>query len=328
MNDRGVSSDGKSSVIRVEVTEAHAGERLDLFLAVQPAGGTRSQIQRLIKEGRASIGQKVGRASTVIHQGDLVTLVIPPPTPTTTQPEELPLEIVYEDADIVVVNKPAGMVVHPAAGHPEGTLVNALLHHVKDLSGVGGELRQGIVHRLDRGTSGLMVVAKHDGAHAKLARQFKTRKVEKEYVTLVWGGVRQGRLIDLPLGRDPVHRKKISARTRRAREAVTRIMTSEPLDGVCLLRVSIETGRTHQIRVHLSTIGHPVVGDALYGGKKRLPPRHLRAVQRLKLPFLHAAQLVFGHPRDGQRVKFSCKLPDDLTVVLNELRATRSVRGA
>lgn len=306
--------------LRLEVTDEHAGVRLDQFLAGQLAERSRSQIQRLIKEGRARVGHKVGRASTPVHPGDVVALEIPPPSLATPRAEALPIDIVYDDPDLVVVDKPAGMVVHPAAGHADGTLVNALLHHVQDLSGVGGELRPGIVHRLDRGTSGLMVVAKHDQAHAELARQFKEREVEKEYVALVWGVVQQGRRIDLPIGRDPVDRKKISARSRRAREAVTRVTKAERLDGVSLLHVTIATGRTHQIRVHLSAIGHPVVGDHEYGGRKRHPPANLRAVQQLARPFLHAARLVFTHPRDERRVTFECRLPEDLESVLQELR--------
>ena len=185
---------------------------------------------------------------------------------------------------MVVVNKPAGMVVHPAAGHDSGTLVNALLHHITDLSGVGGERRPGIVHRLDKGTSGVMVVAKHDAAHQELARQFHDREVEKEYVALVWGLVQQRKRIDIPIGRDPVHREKISTRARRARSAVTRVTWAQHVPGLSLLRVVIATGRTHQIRVHLNAIGHPIVGDALYGGVHRRVPHELRAVQRLDAP--------------------------------------------
>ncbi len=314
--------------VRLEVPAEHAGVRLDQFLAGQLGNRSRSQIQRLIKDGRARVGLKVGRASTPVHPGDVIALEIPPPSPATPRAEPLPLDIVYDDPDIVVVDKPAGMVVHPAAGHADGTLVNALLHHVKDLSGIGGELRPGIVHRLDRGTSGLMVVAKNDQAHAELARQFKEREVEKEYVALVWGVVQQGRRIDLPIGRDPVDRKKISARSSRAREAVTRVTRAEQLDGVSLLRVAIATGRTHQIRVHLSAIGHPVVGDPEYGGRKRHPPPRLHAVQRLDRPFLHAARLAFTHPRDGRRVALSSPLPDDLDSVLKDLRVAAPRRTA
>jgi len=315
-------------VVRLQVTAEFSGRRLDHVLAAQIADRTRSQIQRLIKQGMANVGDKVGHASTVVREGDLITLEIPPPEPATPQPEALPIAIVYDDADVVVVDKPAGMVVHPAAGHSQGTLVNALLHHVKDLSGVGGERRPGIVHRLDRGTSGLMVVAKHDRAHAELARQFQDRLVDKRYRALVWGVVQAGRRIDFPLGRDPVERKKISTRSRRAREAVTRITAAEHLQGVSMVGVAIATGRTHQIRVHLSAIGHPVVGDTLYGGQHRHPPPNLRAVRRLDRPFLHASHLSFRHPADGRLVSFDSELPPDLQGVLDELRAVSKTRKA
>jgi 23S rRNA pseudouridine1911/1915/1917 synthase len=234
------------------------------------------------------------------------------------------------------------MVVHPAAGHAEGTLVNALLHHVKDLSGIGGERRPGIVHRLDRGTSGLMVVAKHDRSHAELARQFHDREVEKEYTALVWGVVQAGRRIDAPIGRDPSNRKRMaaakpamrgdsarmpripsdSARMRRSREAVTRIARAEHLNpGVTLADIAIHTGRTHQIRVHLSAIGHPIVGDALYGGVRRHVAADLRAVLRLERPFLHAARLAFRHPGDQRVMVFESELPADLQSVLDEIKS-------
>jgi 23S rRNA pseudouridine1911/1915/1917 synthase len=231
----------------------------------------------------------------------------------------LPLEVVYQDSDIIVVNKPAGMVVHPGAGHEGGTLVNALLHHVEDLSGIGGERRPGIVHRLDKGTSGVMVVAKNDAAHHELARQFHDREVEKVYVALVWGLVQQRKRIDIPIGRDPVHREKISARARRARSAVTRVTWARHVPGLSLLRVAIATGRTHQIRVHLTAIGHPIVGDALYGGIHRRMPQHLRAVQQLTRPFLHAERLVFVQPRTGERLEFTVPLPDDLRTVVETI---------
>jgi 23S rRNA pseudouridine1911/1915/1917 synthase len=212
------------------------------------------------------------------------------------------------------------MVVHPAAGHEGGTLVNALLHHLGDLSGIGGEKRPGIVHRLDRGTSGLMVVAKHDRAHDALARQFRDRDVEKEYVALVWGEVMAGRRIDAPIGRDPSNRKKMSARSRRSREAVTRIVGARHFGRtLTLTRIAIHTGRTHQIRVHLSAIGHPIVGDSLYGGVHRRVPGDLRAVTHLDRPFLHAARLSFAHPADGRRMTFTSDLPPDLQRVVDEL---------
>jgi 23S rRNA pseudouridine1911/1915/1917 synthase len=218
-----------------------------------------------------------------------------------------------------VLDKPAGMVVHPAAGHSDGTLVNALLHHVKDLSGIGGELRPGIVHRLDRGTSGVMVVAKNDRAHQELSRQFADREVEKEYIALVWGVVQPGRRIDAPIGRDPEHRQKMSTRARRARSAVTRVTFARHLKGVTLAKVAIATGRTHQIRVHLSAIGHPIVGDVTYGGVHRRVLPNLRAVQRLERPFLHAAKLAFTHPSDGRRLEFESPLPEDLQSVLDDI---------
>ena len=248
-----------------------------------------------------------------MREGERVSIDLPDVEPATTAAEALPLEILYQDADLAVLNKPPGMVVHPGAGHASGTLVNALLHHIPDLSGIGGEVRPGIVHRLDRGTSGVMVVAKNDAAHQELARQFQDREVEKEYIALVWGVVQAGRRIDAAIGRDPVNRQKMSARARRARSAVTRITRAHHLPGVTLCQVAIHTGRTHQIRVHLSAIGHPIVGDALYGGVRRRVPGDLRALQRLQRPFLHAERLAFTHPRDGRRMEFSAPLPPDLT---------------
>jgi 23S rRNA pseudouridine1911/1915/1917 synthase len=239
--------------------------------------------------------------------------------PVDIAPEVLPLEILYQDPDVAVLNKPAGMVVHPAAGHSSGTLVNALLHHLTDLSGIGGELRPGIVHRLDRGTSGVMVVAKNDAAHQDLARQFHDREVEKEYVALVWGIVQAGRRIEAAIGRDPGNRLKMSSRASKARSAVTRITRAHHMPGLTLCQVAIHTGRTHQIRVHLSGIGHPIVGDSLYGGVHRRVAGDIRAVQRLERPFLHAVRLAFTHPRDERRMEFIAPLPEDLAAVLEEL---------
>jgi 23S rRNA pseudouridine1911/1915/1917 synthase len=287
------------------------------------ADRSRSQIQRLIKEGHVRVAGREAKANQLVKTGQAVTLDVPEPIDPKPRPEPLPLPIVYQDSDIIVVDKPAGMVVHPAAGHAGGTLVNALLYHVDDLSGIGGEKRPGIVHRLDRGTSGLMVVAKHDKAHEELARQFHDREVEKAYVALVWGEVMAGRRIDAPIGRDPANRKKMSARARRTREAVTRIVRAEHFGRVLTLaQVAIYTGRTHQIRVHLSAIGHPIVGDPLYGGVHRHVPGDLRAVTHLERPFLHAAQLVFKHPTDGRRMEFQSDLPPDLQRVLDDLRET------
>jgi 23S rRNA pseudouridine1911/1915/1917 synthase len=302
------------------VPDDSEGVRLDRFLVSVLADRSRSQIQRLIKEGQVRVGGHDARANQAVKIGQEVTVDIPEPAEPSPRPEALPLPIVYQDQDLIVVDKPAGMVVHPAAGHASGTLVNALLHHVDDLSGIGGEKRPGIVHRLDRGTSGLMVVAKHDAAHEELARQFQEREVEKEYIALVWGEVMAGRRIDEPIGRDPSNRKKMSARARRSREAVTRIVRAERVKTLTLAHVAIHTGRTHQIRVHLSAIGHPIVGDPLYGGVHRRVPGDLRAVTHLDRPFLHAARLAFKHPSDGRRMTFTSELPADLQRVLDELR--------
>ncbi len=313
------SSSPSGELLDIVVTAEQAETRIDQVVTALVPELSRSQAQRLIRAGRVRVDGATVKASVIVHGGAHVAVDMPPAAAPIPGAEALPLDIVHEDEDIVVVDKPAGMVVHPAAGHARGTLVNALLHHVQDLSGVGGEQRPGIVHRLDRGTSGLMVVAKHDQAHRELGRQFEDREIEKEYAALVWGRVDAGRRIDLPIGRDQAERKRMSTRARRARTAVTRIVRAESLAGLTLLRVVIATGRTHQIRVHLSAIGHPIVGDAVYGGiRRRLAPKH-RAVARLTRPFLHAERLAFAHPRDGRRIEFHAPLPDDLERVLHAL---------
>jgi len=309
-----------------EVPPEFDGQRLDRFLVSVLEGYSRSQIQKLIEDGHvssrvksASVFSARPKANALVREGESVRVTVPEPIESEVRGEELPLEILYQDPDVAVLNKPAGVVVHPGAGHASGTLVNALLHHIRDLSGVGGERRPGIVHRLDRGTSGVMVVAKHDAAHHELARQFQDREVEKEYIALVWGVVQAGRRIDAAIGRDRANRQKMSSRAKHAREAVTRITRAHHLPGLTLCQVAIHTGRTHQIRVHLSAIGHPIVGDALYGGVHRRVAGDIRAVQRLERPFLHAARLAFKHPRDGRRMEFIVPLPEDLQNVLDDL---------
>jgi 23S rRNA pseudouridine1911/1915/1917 synthase len=305
-------------ILTLSVPGDDAGARLDRFLTSMLPEHSRSQIQRLIKQGQVRVAGRDAKPNQLVKVGEQISVDIPEPVSPLLQ---LPLPILYQDRDVVVVDKPPGMVVHPAAGHSSGTLVNALLHHVDDLSGVGGEKRPGIVHRLDRGTSGLMVVAKHDGSHQELARQFRDREVEKRYVALVWGTVQAGRRINAPIGRDRVNRKKMSTRAGRSREASTRIVHAEHLGPVLTLaQVAIQTGRTHQIRVHLSAIGHPIVGDALYGGLRRRVSGDLKAVTHLGRPFLHAAYLAFNHPTDGRRMEFTSPLPDDLQQVLVELK--------
>ncbi len=308
---------------QLDVTDEYDGIRLDHYITAVLPERSRSQIQRLIRTRHVRLNRKSVRASHTVHPGDVVELEIPAAVPATPTAEALPLTILHDDADLVVVNKPPGMVVHPAAGHESGTLVNALLHHVAGLSGIGGEQRPGIVHRLDRGTSGAMVVAKHDAAHAELSRQFADREVEKEYVALVWGLLNTGRRIDAPLGRDPSNRQKMSTRARRARTAVTRVTGTERFRGLTLATIAISTGRQHQIRVHLNSIGHPVVGDAVYGGLRRHLAADHRILATLERPFLHAYRLAFVHPRDGRRVEFRADVPDDLQLVLDNLRARR-----
>ncbi|MBM3778271.1 MAG: RluA family pseudouridine synthase [Acidimicrobiia bacterium] len=305
--------------LELTVPDDAAGERLDRFLAAVIPDRSRSQLQKLIADGRVQVDGRAARANLSLKAGRHVVVDSPEAVRAGVEPEDLPLDVLYDDADLVVVNKPPGLVVHPGAGHPSGTLVNALLHRVAGLSGVGGVERPGIVHRLDRGTSGVMVVAKHDAAHRELARQFQDREVDKEYIALAWGLVQAGRRIDAAIGRDPANRQKMSARARRAREAVTRITRARTLHGVSLLHVAIHTGRTHQIRVHLSAIGHPVVGDPLYGGVRRHVGHDVRAVLRLERPFLHAWRLAFTHPGDGRHLEVRAPLAGDLLAVLQDL---------
>ena len=306
--------------VEFDVPADYDGQRLDRLLVSMLPDYSRSQLQRLITEGCIRVRGAIAlKPNTIVHGGDHVEVDVPPPQPSELAAEPVALDILFQDEDVAVLNKPAGMLVHPGAGHASGTLVNALLHHMTDLSGIGGELRPGIVHRLDRGTSGVMVIAKNDAAHQELSRQFQDREIEKEYIALVWGVVQAGRRIDAAIGRDPSNRQKMSARAKHAREAVTRITRAHHLPGLTLCQVAIHTGRTHQIRVHLSAIGHPIVGDALYGGVHRRVAGDIRAVQRLERPFLHAARLVFTHPRDGRRLEFIAPLPDDLAAVLNDL---------
>lgn len=298
------------------------GIRLDHLLARACPDLSRSQIQRLIHDGHVSVADRRSpvKPGHRVDAGARITLRVPAPAPVAPAPEALPLAILYDDADLVVIDKPAGMVVHPAAGHATGTLVNALLHHVTGLSGIGGTDRPGIVHRLDKGTSGVMVVAKHDAAHRALSRQFHDRAVTKQYLALVWGTPRAGQTIERAIGRDPRHRTKMSTRGPRTRPAITTIEAVEPLRGVSLVTVKIGTGRTHQIRVHLSESGHAVVGDDTYGGVRAHPPAHLRGVLTLTRPFLHAWRLAFTHPITGQPLQFTAALPGDLTAVLAPLR--------
>jgi 23S rRNA pseudouridine1911/1915/1917 synthase len=310
-------------VTRLVVDDEAVGQRLDAWLARRLPSLSRSRLHALIDEGHVQLDGAKARPSARLRAGHVAVVHLPAPTPAEPQPEDIPIATVHDDPWLLVVNKPAGLVVHPGAGTSRGTLVNALLRHVRDLSGVGGVLRPGIVHRLDRGTSGLLVVAKDDETHRSLVRQFAGRTVEKEYVALVLG-VPAGAAgeVDTPIGRDPVHRHKMSTRASRSRDARTSWRVAERFDGAALLRVQIHTGRTHQIRVHLASIGHPVAGDAVYGGTRAPSPRRTcEALLSLERPALHAARLAFTHPASGERLAFEAPLPPDLTAILERLRA-------
>jgi 23S rRNA pseudouridine1911/1915/1917 synthase len=305
------------------VGQDEQGLRLDVYLSKRDPTLSRSQARRFIDDGDALVDGKAVRASHRLRPGEKVTLRKQPPVPSEIVPEEIPLDIRYEDDAILVVDKPAGMVVHPAAGNFRGTLVNALQFHCRHLSGIGGVMRPGIVHRLDKGTSGLMVIAKSDEAHRHLSEQFKRRLVSKHYTALVHGNVRQDEgLVDAPVGRHPVERKKMSTASRRGKAALTRWKVLERFGAFTLLEAKIETGRTHQIRVHLSALGHPVVGDSVYGGSKRIvESTALRTVlKKLSRQALHAGRLSFAHPVTGKEMTFESPLPEDMAEVIDFLR--------
>jgi len=307
------------------VDEAGSGERLDRWLAGAMPDLSRARLQAIITGGGVLVDGRVARPSLRLKTGQAISVRLPAPQPAVPLPEDIPLAVIYEDRHLLVVDKPAGLVVHPGAGRATGTLVNALLHRVRDLSGIGGVVRPGIVHRLDRGTSGLLVVAKDDASHLALSRQFSGRTVDKEYLAVVLGVPRalEG-TIDVPIGRDPVHRKRMSVRAPRGRAARSTYRLVEAFDGAALLRVRIATGRTHQIRVHLSALGHPVAGDLTYGGRSRPAsrrPEARAALEGLSRPALHAAHLAFTHPASGERLSFSSPLPADLEALLAALRS-------
>lgn len=299
------------------VNPEQAGLRLDVFLAQADESFSRSQIKNAIEEGDVTVNGKPPKVSQHLKVGDVVEIHLEAAIDALAIPQDIPLSIVYEDASIIVINKPAGMVTHPAPGNPDNTLVNALLFHCKDLSGIGGVLRPGIVHRLDKETSGLIVAAKSDEAHRGLSAQFEKHDVHKKYVALVWGNVKgQSGEILLPVGRHPVDRKKMSTRSRRGKDALTLWKVRERYGVATLLDVEIKTGRTHQIRVHLTERGYPLIGDMVYGNPSKLQTvkdaalkAHLKSFQRQAL---HATQLSFLHPQSGERVVFTAPLPEDM----------------
>lgn len=295
-----------------EVMQGDSGKRLDLFLSSYFQQWTRSHIQKLIKDGYITVNGQSIKSGYKLKLGDRIKVIEPEPRPVDVQAQDIPLDILYEDEDIIVINKPQGMVVHPAAGNYNSTLVNALLHHCRDLSGINGEMRPGIVHRIDKDTSGVLVVAKNDRSHVNLAQQIKDKTAVRKYIALVEGSIKEDAgTIDAPIGRHPVHRKKMAV-VPGGRRAVTHFRVLERFKQYTLIEARLETGRTHQIRVHMAYIGHPVVGDPVYGYKKQS--------FNLKGQLLHAQCLGFKHPRTGRYMEFCAPLPDYFTDVICKLR--------
>jgi 23S rRNA pseudouridine1911/1915/1917 synthase len=307
------------------VDKIDAGKRLDVLVAARLSDHSRSYIAHLITCGRIKVNGKIIKPGCRVKSGDQVEGSIPPPEPLTFRPEPIPIEILFEDEQMIVINKQPGLVVHPAPGHSSGTLVNALLYHCPTLGGIGGKIRPGIVHRLDKDTSGVLVVAKNDTAHHRLAGQFKSREVQKQYLALVHGNIKEDSgTVAFSIGRHPVDRKKMSTRSRKARGAETRWKVRERFDGVTLLELDLKTGRTHQIRVHCAAIGHPVVGDPVYGGRRRLdlsgsgknPLLQITADRQM----LHAWRLQFAHPLIEKHLSFEAPLPADMLGLIETLR--------
>lgn len=310
-----------------------AAKRLDVFVTESAPDLSRSMVQKLITNGHILVNGNQERANYKLSTGDMIDLTIPPAEPTEIAAEEIPLDIVYEDEHIMVINKAKGMTVHPAPGSQRGTLVNAILAHSDDLSGIGGVERPGIVHRLDKDTSGLLVVAKTDAAHASLQNQIQFRSAERRYIALVWGVTKFNEaVVDAPIGRHPTDRQKMAVikDTGRytAREAVTNLKVANRFDHFTLLEAKLETGRTHQIRVHCTFIGHPVVGDPVYGGTKRALPSSMGKIQQKELArlignlngqALHAYSLSFDHPITRERLSFEAPLPSDMEELIEWL---------
>ena len=296
------------------LTLERSGERLDAALARLVPELSRSQAQRLIEQGAVTCGGRPVKKNEKLQPGDTLTLTLPEVQETALEAQQIPLDVCYEDADVIVVNKPKGLVVHPAPGHPDGTLVNALLAHCGDsLSGIGGERRPGIVHRIDKDTSGLIIAAKNDFAHASLAAQLKDHSLARTYVCIVCGNIREDSgVIDAPIGRHPADRKKMAVTEKNSRSAVTHWRVLERFGGYTLVECRLETGRTHQIRVHMAYRGHPILGDMVYGHKKPELGQDSQC--------LHARELTFVHPRSGERVTVSCGLPEYFTQLLQKLR--------
>jgi 23S rRNA pseudouridine1911/1915/1917 synthase len=313
-----------NSIVSFLVYSQDSGKRLDVFLSQKDPALSRSQIKRLIETGKVRVEGRKTKPGLKLRENEMVALTVPEPQKMEVEAEAIPLKVLYEDRHLIVVDKPAGLVVHPGAGNYSGTLVNALLHRCPDLAGIGGVLRPGIVHRLDKDTSGVLVVAKDDPAHRSLSDQFRKHTAERRYMGVVFGQLSEEGQVDAPVGRHPTQRKKMSARPRKGREARTHWRVLERFQSFNLAEFRLETGRTHQIRVHLSSIGHPILGDPLYGGRKRLAsvePLLLRqGLQRLKRQALHAASLGFVHPATGEALEFASPLPEDIREAVDLLR--------
>ena len=299
--------------ILLRASEESKNQRLDAFLASSLDGLTRSQATRLIESGEVAVNGRAVSKSYKLAGGEDIAVTLPEPEPVEAVPQDIPLDVVYEDADVIVVNKPSGMVVHPAPGHPDGTLVNALLYHCAGtLSGIGGALRPGIVHRIDRDTSGLIIAAKNDAAHQYLSAQLADHTLARTYECIVVGALREDRgTVDAPIARHPTARKRMAV-VAGGREADTHWEVIARYPGYTHVRCRLETGRTHQIRVHMAYIGHPILGDTVYGAKKEVPG--------LTGQCLHAVGLRFLHPRTHEVVELSCPLPDEFTRMLQKIR--------
>ena len=315
--------------VAVTVAAASAGERLDRFLATVGGLGTRSRVKQLIDAERARVDGVARKASFTLRPGMCVEVDLPAREPSTLVPEAVPLTVLYEDETLIAIDKPPGMATHPAPGSRRGTVVHALLHHLGTFAGVGPADRPGIVHRLDKDTSGVLLVAKTPAALEALARQFRARTIEKRYTALVHGSVRGARgTIDRPIGRDGRDRKRMSVRSARGRHAVTAWTVRERFPGATLLDVAPQTGRTHQIRVHLASIGHPIVGDATYGGRRRAATAPAGVILAgCPRQALHAARLAFVHPATRALMAIEAPLPGDLAEVVDALRKVARIHG-
>ncbi|MFC5703571.1 RluA family pseudouridine synthase [Cohnella faecalis] len=317
-NVSGLNDSGESIGKELEwvVSAEEAGERLDKHVTerFEDESVSRSQVQDWIRSGAVTVGGRTGKPNAKLQAGDAIVVNVPEPEPFEAMPENIPLDVVYEDGDVIVINKPRDFVVHPAAGHASGTVVNALLHHCKDLSGINGVMRPGIVHRIDKDTSGLLMAAKNDLAHASLAEQLKDHTVTRRYYGLVYGLIPHDKgTIDAPIGRDPDDRKLFTVTDKGAKRSVTHFNVLERLGDYTFVELKLETGRTHQIRVHMKYIGHSLVGDPVYGGRKG---RTLGMTGQA----LHAGVLGFTHPRTGEYLEFTAPLPEDMAHALDILR--------